>query len=106
MEIAARIAACAWWMLVGAGIALGATIWHGKRAFERHEHFAPYAERLGKACWIVDRMTGEEAMYRVVAVSHKGAVNIRPWADESGKGAFWVPSDKVAERVRFEGGVE
>lgn len=92
-----------WWMLCGAAIALAIMVLHGKRTYERQELFAPYAVLLGKACWIIDKHTGEYERFRIVAVSHKGAINVRRWDDDSGRGAFWVPAYKVAERVRFEG---
>lgn len=57
---------------------------------------APHAELLGRACWM------DGAKYRVVAVSHKGAVAIRRWDDASGGHAFWVNAAEVARgRVRF-----
>jgi hypothetical protein len=92
-----------WWMLCGAAITLAVMVWHGKRTYERQELFAPYAVLLGKACWIEDKFTGRREKFRIVAVSHKGAINVRRWDNDSGKGAFWVPANKVKERVRFEG---
>ena len=62
------------------------------------EKYAPFSERLDKACWLDDGAT--RVKHRVVAVSHRGAVNVRPWSAK--KGAFWIPADKVADRVRWE----
>lgn len=93
-----------WWMLCGAVITLAIVALRGKRLYEKHELYAPYAERLGKPCWMYDRRAKGVRKFRVVAVSHKGAISVRRWDDESGHGAFWVPSGKVAERVRFKGG--
>ncbi|MBQ3301589.1 MAG: hypothetical protein IJH04_05550, partial [Eggerthellaceae bacterium] len=77
----------------------------GKRLFDKHELFAPYAERLGKACFVFNPNTCETKKYRVVAMSHKGAISIRRWDDGSGKHAFWVRKKDVAKNVRFtEGG--
>lgn len=44
---------------------------------------------LGSRVWLGDREM------RVVAVSHRGKVAIREWTKERGRGAFWVPADKV-----------
>lgn len=44
---------------------------------------------LGSRVWLGDREM------RVVAVSHRGRIAIREWTKERGRGAFWVPADKV-----------
>jgi len=55
--------------------------------------YAKYAWMLGAPCWMV--VNGDFEKFRVVAVSHKGAVAIRGWDDESGKRAKWVPAKYV-----------
>lgn len=75
-----------------------------KRAIGRALGYAPHAEMLGKPCWMRDRRDGRVRKFRVVAVSRKGAINVRRWDDESGRGAFWVPSGQVERSVRFEEG--
>lgn len=44
---------------------------------------------LGSRVWL-----GDQEM-RVVAVSHRRRIAIREWTKERGRGAFWVPADKV-----------
>lgn len=68
------------------------------------QRFAPFSELLGKPCWVKSGH-GNQARWRkhrVVAVSHKGAICVRPWSDGSGRGAFWVPKGKVDAKVRWE----
>ena len=63
--------------------------------------YAPYAELLGKPCWINEG--GDYSKFRVVAVSHKGAVAIRRWDDTSGRGAKWFRAKDVRKgRIRFD----
>ena len=102
MGTLAVMAAILWWMLCGSAITLAVMIRHGKRTHERHELFAPYAVLLGKACWIEDKFTGKREKFRIVAVSHKGSINVRRWDDDDAK-AFWISKHDVSKRVKFEG---
>ena len=103
MGTLAVMAAILWWMLCGSALTLAVMVFRGKRLYESQGMYAKYAERLGKECLVKGR-DGEWKMYRVVAVSHKGAVNVRKWDDDSAK-AFWVPANKVDENVRFKGAI-
>lgn len=80
------------WMGLGATIAVGAmavvTV-----SRDDEPDYAPYAWMLGKTCWMV--VNGDFEKFRVVAVSHKGAVAIRRWDDDSGKHAKWIPEKHV-----------
>ena len=91
------------WVGLGAAIVLFAWMLSERRRMRDEPSYAPHAELLGKPCWIVEG--GDYSKFRVVAVSHKGAISIRRWDDGSGKHAFWVRKKDVAKRVRFtEGG--
>ena len=91
MEFAFKTLAILIWMGLGATIGIGSmallTV-----AGEDEPGYAPYAWMLGKPCWA--NVNGDYYKYRVVAVSHKGAVAIRDWDDDSAK-AFWVNKQKV-----------
>ena len=80
------------WMGVGAAVAVGAM---GVLVASRDDgpDYAPYAWMLGKPCWMV--VNGDFEKFRVVAVSHKGAVAIRRWDDDSGKHAKWIRKQHV-----------
>ena len=109
------------WVLLGAVIAASVTFAIMSRKLVREVEFArelayvngyiqgSYARGnfgawLGMPCWMDDRR-GNPIKYRIVAVSHKGAISIRRWDDGSGKHAFWVRKKDVAKNVRFtEGG--
>ena len=80
------------WIGVGAAVGIGAmgVMMAGRDSDE--PDYAPYSWMLGKPCWFNEY--GDYRKYRVVAVTHKGAVNIRDWDDETAK-AFWVNKEKV-----------
>lgn len=88
------------WMCCGAvvGIAAMAFLVVGKD--DGDLLLCPYGKLLGMPCWLNEG--GNYAKYRVVAVSHKGAVAIRKWDDDSGKHAKWIDKSKVKQGcVRF-----
>ncbi|WP_165170645.1 hypothetical protein [Adlercreutzia sp. ZJ242] len=90
------------WAGLGAVVVLA--VWAlRERKRQKHEPTcAAYAELLGKPCWMKrSRKAKRYVKYRIVAVSHKGSINIREWDDDSGKGAFWVNKDCVSGRVKF-----
>lgn len=80
------------WMGCGAAIGIGAMgfLVVGKMGDE--DLICPYGKLLGKPCWA--NVNGDYYKYRVVAVSHKGAVAIRDWDDDSAK-AVWINKQKV-----------
>lgn len=69
----------------------------------KHLRFvAPFAEWLGRECWV--RVKGGNWEHcRVVAVSHKGGVCVRPIADKSGHNGKWIEKKYVPYNVRWEG---
>lgn len=81
------------WMGIGGAIGIGAmaVLVVGRESDE--PDYAPYSWMLGKTCWMVEN--GDFEKFRVVAVSHKGAVAIRRWDDDSGKHAKWIPEKHV-----------
>lgn len=87
---AAALAAVAVCMLIGAAAALAV------RALVGRGLYAPHAELLGKALMADDG--GTEREHRVVAVSRRGAVAVRP-ADEPGRPARWINPEKALETV-------
>ena len=97
MAVAAGIL---WWMLCGSAVTLGIMAWRGRKIHESASEAGenPFGAWLGKPCWIRDG--GAWRRFRVVAVSHKGAVNVRPW-DDDGARAFWVHARDVPGRVRI-----
>ena len=80
------------WTGLGAAIGVGAmavlTVARGDEP-----EYAPYAHLLGMPCWMVEY--GDWSRFRVVAVSHKGAVAIRRWDDASGRHARWINKETV-----------
>lgn len=55
-----------------------------------------HAWKLGRKCWLrthYDRWIP----CRVVGVSHKGALNLREWDDDSGRNAFWVGKEQATD---------
>lgn len=91
------------WVALGALIVLAAWSFVEWRRRKRGQfeiprgEYAPYAELLGKPCWLNDKKN----RHRVVAVSHKGAVCVRDEAETGGEHGFWVPAKRVPKRVRF-----
>lgn len=82
------------WMGLGAAIGIGAMavlVVGG----EDELLLCPYGKLLGMPCWLNEG--GDYVKYRVVAVSHKGAVAIRKWEDDSGKHAKWINKSKVRQ---------
>lgn len=81
------------WMGLGATIGIGAmaVLVVGRDSDE--PDFPPYSWMLGQPCWMV--VNGDFEKFRVVAVSHKGAVAIRRWDDDSGKHVKWIPKRHV-----------
>ena len=110
------VLAILFWMGIGAVIALlyVAVLLKRKGPFITEEDFqsrlresyAPYSELLAKPCWVKCGSGDDEEWkkHRIVAVSHKGAINVRPWDDESGRRAFWIQKHKVAKMVEFDEG--
>ncbi len=63
----------------------------------------PHAKMLGE---VVQAKVSERDKWRkmrIVAVSHKGAVAVRPVSDPYAS-ARWIAKDKVSERMRTEAG--
>lgn len=54
--------------------------------------YAPYAELLGGKCWL--DFNHEWHPHRIVGVTHKGSIIVRPWDDDSAK-AFWVTRRQI-----------
>jgi hypothetical protein len=81
------------WMALGAAIVLAFWALSERRRAGQAPEYAPYAELLGKPCWVNEG--GEYSKFRIVAVSHKGAMAIRRWEDTSGKGAKWLRAKDV-----------
>lgn len=81
------------WIGVGAAVGIGAmgVMMAGRDSDE--PDYAPYSWMLGKPCWMV--VNGDFEKFRVVAVSHRGAVAIRRWDDDSGKHAKWIRKGEV-----------
>lgn len=72
----------------------------GSRDGENPDGENPYGRLLGGVAWKKDQGTWRK--YRVVAVSHKGAVAIRKW--DAAAGCEWVGKKSVAKgAVRFGG---
>lgn len=95
---ALQITAILFWVGLGATVVL--VIWlicEIRR--EVNLEYSPYAEWLGKPCWL--NICGDYAKHRIVAVSHKGAISVREWDDYSGKHAFWIKKQDVPELVKF-----
>lgn len=87
------------WVGVGALIALCVWMWDERRKAKAEPDYSPFAILLGKPCW--RNVNGDYEKFRVVAVSHKGAVAVRPWDDDSGRGARWVPKGTAQRNLRF-----
>lgn len=81
------------WVGLGAAVVLAAWMLVERGRGKREVEYAPYAELLGKKCWL--DFNHEWEPYRIVAVSHKGNINVRSWDDTSGKHAFWVTRKQV-----------
>ena len=64
----------------------------------------PYAKLLGEVVQAKVREKDEWQAMRIVAVSHKGAVAVRPVSDPEAK-AKWIRKSKVSERMRTEAGL-
>ena len=60
-----------------------------------------YGNLLDTIVYRKSKTTDSYEPYRVVAVSHKGALNLRHADDNSGKHAFWVSKDDVPYEIRF-----
>ena len=90
----------AWWTLFGAALALGMMIWRGRRLYSDENPLTRYRFWLGRRCSVKAARGWLDCT--VVAVSHKGAVAVREESDKSGRHAFWVPKEKVAERVAWK----
>lgn len=87
------------WMGIGAAIGISAMAFLVVGKMD-DDLLCPYGKVLGMPCWV--NVNGDYVKYRVVAVSHKGAVAIRKWDDDSGKHAKWVPKNKVKQGcIRF-----
>ena len=88
------------WVGIGACIVLAAWAVAEHRREKAAPEYNPYAALLGKPAW--RNVNGDWLKYRVVAVSHKGAVSIRKWEDDSGKHAKWFTKQQVKDGyVRF-----
>ena len=81
------------WIGVGAVIVLAIWMAVEHRRGKAQPEYAPFAELLGKPCWINEG--GDYTRFRIVAVSHKGSVAVRRWDDDSGKHAKWVPHGRI-----------
>ena len=81
------------WVGIGAAIGVGWSAIRVATTLEDEPVHAPHAWMLGKPCWVNEY--GDYRKYRVVAVSHKGAVAIREWDDLSGKHAKWIRKEQV-----------
>ena len=94
-----QIAAILCWIALGALPVLVLWFYNDLKNIENDRYF--YDTLLDKPCWLYDKKSDTWIKHRIVAISHKGALNIRDWNNTSGTGAFWIRANEVPQRISF-----